>query len=73
MRLHSMHRNLRMTRHIFCPLSLIQIRFLLPITFNRPLQHGQEFCSSLLTKNTLFGVFYDHAFRWDVLGAIVAH
>jgi len=36
----------------------MQIRFLLPITFSRPLQQGQQICSSLLTKNPFCGVLY---------------
>lgn len=45
-----------LTRVLVSPAVLLYSRRRLPITFKRP-QHGQGLCSSLLTKNTFFGVF----------------
>ena len=74
-----LQRSLRMIRMILSPWSLMNTRRRLPITWSAPLQHGQEFCSALLTEKLPFRAFqlvhillYWPCFLGDVSGASVA-
>ena len=74
-----LQRSLRMIRIILSPWSLMNTRRRLPITWSAPLQHGQIFCSALLTEKLPCRAFqadyillYWPCFLRDVFGASVA-
>ena len=78
MRPQLLQRSLRIIRMILSPWSFMNTRRRLPITWSAPLQHGQGFCSALLTKKLPCRAFqlthillYWPCFLGDVSGASV--